>query len=80
MSSYIGTFGQCFANTRRQNGSISQNATVCIPARSSPRLKPPMPLNRSRTHNLPRLLGASKFFGSELPTLLPQACAMFAYA
>ena len=33
----------------RQNGSISQNATVRIPARSSPRLKPPIPEKRSRT-------------------------------
>jgi hypothetical protein len=44
-----GDVGQCFARTRRQNGSISQNATVRIPARSSPREKPPIPLKRSRT-------------------------------
>lgn len=49
MSSWHGTAGQCFASTSRQNGSISQKPTVCIPARSSPREKPPMPLKRSRT-------------------------------
>lgn len=50
-SSYCGTSGQCFLSTARQNGSISQKATVCIPARSSPRLNPPMPLNKSKTFN-----------------------------
>lgn len=49
-SSKQGTSGQCFASTRRQNGSISQNATVSNPpVRSSPRLKPPIPENRSKT-------------------------------
>ena len=43
------TSGQCLASTRRAKGSISQNATVRMPARSRPRLKAPMPLNRSRT-------------------------------
>lgn len=47
------TCGQCFANTRRQNGSISQKATVSNPpVRSKPKLKPPIPEKRSRTRNL----------------------------
>lgn len=46
-SSYCGTSGQCFANTRRGNSSISQNATVSKPpVRSRPREKPPMPLKQ----------------------------------
>src|SRR5690606_2911722 len=46
------TSGQCFARTRRQNGSISQKATVSKPpVRSKPRLKPPMPEKRSRTRS-----------------------------
>src|SRR5215510_5710524 len=63
----MGTSGQCLARTRRQNGSISQNATVRIPARSSPRLKPPMPLNRSRTF-IP-----SRFYRSPSALLVPPA-------
>jgi hypothetical protein len=49
MSSWQGTPGQCLARTALQNGSISQNATVCIPARSSPRENPPIPEKRSST-------------------------------
>src|SRR5262245_50934026 len=45
----MGTSGQCFRRTRWQNLSISQKATVRIPARSSPSEKAPMPLKRSRT-------------------------------
>jgi len=45
--------GQCFANTCWQNLSCSQNATVSIPARSSPSAKPPIPLKRSRTRTMP---------------------------
>lgn len=49
-SLYCLTVGQCFASTARQNGLISQKATVSKPpVRSRPRLKPPMPENRSRT-------------------------------
>jgi len=48
-SSKIGTSGQCVLRTERQKGSISQKATVRIPARSRPRLNPPMPEKRSRT-------------------------------
>jgi len=51
-SPYCFTPGQCFAKTRRGNSSISQNATVSKPpVRSSPRLNPPIPLNRSRTRS-----------------------------
>lgn len=39
-------------HTRRQKGSISQNATVLIPALSKPREKPPIPLKRSRTFSI----------------------------
>jgi hypothetical protein len=49
----MGVFDQCRASTERQNGLISQNAAVCIPARSSPSEKPPMPEKRSRTANPP---------------------------
>ncbi len=49
MSPYTGTPGQCRASTRRAKGAASQNATVRMPAQCSPRLNPPMPLNRSRT-------------------------------
>ena len=53
MSSCSGTSGQCFANTFRQYGSISQNATVSNPpARSRPSEKPPMPENRSNTFSI----------------------------
>lgn len=38
-SSHRGTFGQCFASTFRQNGSISTCQTHFIPARSKPRSK-----------------------------------------
>ena len=49
-SSYCFTSGQCLANTSRGNSSFSQKATVSKPpVRSSPRLKPPIPENRSRT-------------------------------
>jgi len=51
-SSYIGTSGQCFLSTFCGNGSISQKATVSKPpVRSRPRLKPPMPENKSKTFN-----------------------------
>ena len=51
-SSYCGTPGQCLPRTLRAYGLISQNATVWkSPARSSPRLKPPAPANKSRTFN-----------------------------
>ncbi len=49
MSPYTGTPGQWRASTRRAKGAASQNATVRMPAQCSPRLNPPMPLNRSRT-------------------------------
>jgi hypothetical protein len=52
MSLLIGSFGQCFCNTCWQKGSISQNATVSMPARSKPREKPPMPENKSSTFSL----------------------------
>jgi hypothetical protein len=40
------TSGQCFASTRCANGSISTCQRQTIPARSSPRSRPPIPANR----------------------------------
>jgi len=48
----IGTDGQCLVSILRQNGLISQNATVCSPAASKPMEKPPMPEKISRTFNI----------------------------
>lgn len=49
MSLQIGTSGQCFAKTRWQYGSRSQNATVSMPpTMRQARAKPPMPEKRSR--------------------------------
>ena len=49
MSSYCLTCGQCFCKTCREYLSISQKATVSKPpVASSPKLKPPMPLNKSK--------------------------------
>ena len=60
MSSCMGTSGQCFARTLRQYGSISQKATVCIPARSRPNENPPIPENKSNTRmSVPECAGFS---------------------
>lgn len=48
-SSKTGTPGQATARSARLAGSISQNATVSKPARSSPRENPPIPEKRSKT-------------------------------
>ena len=48
-SSYSFTPGQFLLSTFCAYGSISQNATVSKPARSKPRVNPPIPANRSRT-------------------------------
>lgn len=47
-SLHLGTFGQCFARTRWQKGSISTCPAQVHPARSQPRSKAPMPANRLR--------------------------------
>lgn len=61
-SSYIGTPGQCLDSTRRQKGSISQNATVSNPpVRSSPRENPPMPLKRSSVFSIRHSTRCSDF-------------------
>jgi hypothetical protein len=51
ISENIGTDGQCFFNIFRQNGLISQKATICMLAASKPIEKPPMPEKTSRTFN-----------------------------
>lgn len=48
-SPWIGTAGQCLRRMAWQYGLFSTNWMVRIPARSSPRLKPPIPEKRSRT-------------------------------
>lgn len=64
-SSYCLTLGQCFASTRRQNGSISQKATVSKPpVLSRPNEKPPMPENKSST--LSFVIHAPHVWGSPL--------------
>ena len=49
ISENIGTDGQCRVNIFRQNGLISQNATVCSPTASKPIENPPIPEKISRT-------------------------------
>jgi hypothetical protein len=56
-SSHTGTSGPCFASTRWQYGSRSQNQWVLkCPVRSSPRSMPPIPANREPTVSISRLL------------------------
>ncbi len=42
----LGMCGQCFFRTRHANGSISDCHKQVMPARSKPRSKPPMPVNK----------------------------------
>ena len=50
-SLYMGTSGQCFAKTERQNGSTSQKKACRIPAHEKPRSQSPTPENRLPTVN-----------------------------